>query len=122
MVDQIENPVSAGTTEAQASPADAPMAIPNQPSLSNPTQQIETTPSPMPKPDAETIQPSYVQQAAKENSNWVDIYNIQSQNPTLGKMHPEDVHGAVASGQYSFPAGNSVPVVSPDGQLGHIPA
>lgn len=52
----------------------------------------------------------------------VPIYDISGPQPILGDMHPDDVHEAVSSGRYSLPKGSTVPVFSPDGSLGDIPA
>lgn len=52
----------------------------------------------------------------------VPLYDISGQTPVLGDMHPDDVHEAIASGQFQFPKGSKVPVINKDGQLGDIPA
>lgn len=50
----------------------------------------------------------------------IDIYHIGGEKPVLGKIAPEEVTNAVASGQYSLPAGTPIPVVSPSGEHGTI--
>lgn len=50
----------------------------------------------------------------------VKVYNISGQTPVLGTIHPNEVSQAIASGQYSFPKGQPVKVVNPDGELGTI--
>lgn len=66
--------------------------------------------------------PSAIPAQSPPQAAGVPIYDISGTTPILGDMHPDDVHEAVASGHYSLPKGSSVPVFSPDGQLGDIPA
>lgn len=51
----------------------------------------------------------------------IPIYDISGQEPVLGEIAHGEVTDAVASGKYSLPQGK-VPVLSPDGTLGHIDA
>lgn len=50
------------------------------------------------------------------------IYDISGKEPVLGDMPHSQVHDAIASGKFSFPNGQDVPVVAPDGTHGTIPA
>lgn len=50
------------------------------------------------------------------------IYDISGPQPVLGDIPHDQVQSAIASGKYSFPAGQDVPVVSPDGVHGTVPA
>lgn len=81
---------------------------------------IATDPSQvqMPIQDAALQTP---QQAPAEPTG-IPIYNISGPQPVFGHIDPSEVHQAVASGQYSLPKGSSVPVFSPDGQLGDLSA
>lgn len=50
------------------------------------------------------------------------IYDISGPKPVLGDMPHDQVGAAVASGKYTFPKGQEVNVVSPDGTFGTVPA
>lgn len=50
------------------------------------------------------------------------IYDISGEQPVLGDMPHEQIQDAVASGKFSFPKGQDVSVVSPDGTFGTVPA
>jgi hypothetical protein len=52
----------------------------------------------------------------------VHVYDISTPTPQLGTLAPSEVHDAVASGNFSFPQGASVPVLGPDGSLGTVDA
>jgi len=48
----------------------------------------------------------------------VPVFDISGEKPVAGTMHPSEVTDAISSGQYSFPKGQEVHVVNPDGQVG----
>lgn len=50
----------------------------------------------------------------------VPIYDISGHEPVLGDIHPNELQDAVLSGKYSLPKGTTVPVISPEGELGDI--
>lgn len=50
------------------------------------------------------------------------MYDISGKEPVLGTLPHEQVQDAIASGKYSFPHGEDIPVVSPDGEYGTVPA
>ncbi len=50
------------------------------------------------------------------------IYDISGDKPVLGDMPHEQVQDAIASGKFSFPKGQEVNVVAPDGTFGTVPA
>ena len=50
------------------------------------------------------------------------VYDISGEKPVLGDMPHEQVQAAIASGKFSFPKGQEINVVSPDGTPGTIPA
>lgn len=52
----------------------------------------------------------------------VPVYDISGDQPVLGDMPHDQVQAAVASGKFSFPKGQEVDVISPDGSLGTVPA
>lgn len=52
----------------------------------------------------------------------IPVYDISGKEPVKGTIAPDDVHEAISSGQYSFPKGMTVPVISPDGTRGTIDA
>ena len=55
-------------------------------------------------------------------STTTPIYDISGDSPVLGDMPHEQVQDAIASGNYSFPKGQTINVVSPDGTYGTVPA
>ncbi len=55
-------------------------------------------------------------------SGQIPIYDISSEKPIKGTIDPSEVTEAIASGNFSFPKGSVVPVVSPDGTPGTIKA
>lgn len=59
---------------------------------------------------------------APEAVETIPMFDISGQQPVLGDMHHDDVYTAVQSGKFAFPKGQTVPVISPDGELGDIPA
>lgn len=61
-------------------------------------------------------------QAVQPLSGGIDIYDISGAQPVLGSMHPDDVTQSVMAGTHSLPASSKVDVLSPDGELGSIPA
>lgn len=52
----------------------------------------------------------------------VQAYDISGAQPQLGHLPHDQVEGALASGRFSLPQGSTLDVVSPDGELGTIPA
>jgi hypothetical protein len=52
----------------------------------------------------------------------VPVYDISGQQPVLGDMPHEDLHGALASGRYALPQGVRLPVKGPDGSINTIDA
>lgn len=71
------------------------------------------TPSPAPA----APEPSAPPEAAPSG---VPIYDISGKEPVFGHIDPTEVTQSVASGRFSLPKGQPVPVMSPDGQAGHI--
>lgn len=59
---------------------------------------------------------------APSQEHHVDIYDISGEKPVLGKIAPEEVTAAVASGNFSLPKGQPIRVISPDGEHGTIDA
>lgn len=52
----------------------------------------------------------------------VHVYDMRGPKPILGSMDDTEVTQQVATGQFGFPQGMSIPVVSPDGQAGTVDA
>lgn len=50
------------------------------------------------------------------------IYDISGEKPVFGTVPHEQVQEAITSGKYSFPKGQDVNIVSPDGTFGTVPA
>lgn len=62
------------------------------------------------------------QKLKTEQPKGADIYDVSGSTPTLGEVPHEQVQEAVLSGRFHLPTNKPVPVLSPDGELGEIPA